>query len=78
MLPGKRATHVADRQRLWFLELRHVSWTSIVIPSVLRDFVLRNVRHVFLIRASDFVPTAQIVPAVSKRLYRHEYHSALI
>lgn len=30
MLAAKRATDVTDRQRLWFLDLQHVLWTSSV------------------------------------------------
>ena len=46
MLTGKRATHVADGQWLWSFELRHVSWTSIVITSGLRGvFSARCAKH---------------------------------
>jgi hypothetical protein len=32
-LTGKRTADVTDGQGLWFLEARHVSWTSLVTPA---------------------------------------------
>ena len=34
VLTGKRAADVTDRQRLWFLNVRHYSWTSLVTRGV--------------------------------------------